>query len=498
MVGFSLLERVSFGAPAAERDISQGLEDYFVESPAFTRVLSGKKRVLLGNRGTGKSAILKMLAKRARGQNVLVLELTPEDYSYEMLAQIMTAEERGSWAKTGAYTAAWKYMIYLMCFKALYDRGSRLKTKSGRKLYEYIRDNHANVDKNPIASMISYLKRLEGVKVGAKEVTLKKSKELDKLYRLEEIQHLLPAFDEVLRQNSIYVIVDELDRGWDASEDARCFVAGLFQAATKMNEIHDERHFRVYLSLRQELYDNIPELYQDAQKHRDLVEQISWDEASLNDLVCRRIKHSLVEFKKRDNADAWSAVFATTLEYRKTNSFNYIVDRTLYRPREIIEFCTRAVEAAQSTGTPIGYQVISEAERAYSAERAKDIASEYRYQYPGLLGVMERFRAKRYTLDRDELEELLMQAICDVAPKTEAATWLADLEVERLIQILWQIGFLRAQIVGGIKGRQRSGSKYIGAYQIDTIDLSNVPRFDVHQMFRSHLGMREPKGAPAA
>ena len=31
------LTRLSFGAPAAERDISQGLADYFVESPAFGR-----------------------------------------------------------------------------------------------------------------------------------------------------------------------------------------------------------------------------------------------------------------------------------------------------------------------------------------------------------------------------------------------------------------------------------------------------------------------------
>ena len=69
------------------------------------------------------------------------------------------------------------------------------------------------------------------------------------------------------------VLVDELDRGWDSSEDARAFVSGLFQACVSMNEVRP--NLRVYVSLRQELYDDIPALYEDAQKYRDLLETIS-------------------------------------------------------------------------------------------------------------------------------------------------------------------------------------------------------------------------------
>lgn len=51
------LSSLTFGAPAAERDIGVGLEDYFVESEAFGRLVKRTKTVLIGNRGTGKSAI---------------------------------------------------------------------------------------------------------------------------------------------------------------------------------------------------------------------------------------------------------------------------------------------------------------------------------------------------------------------------------------------------------------------------------------------------------
>ena len=57
---------VDFGAPAAERDIERGLEEYFVESEAYNRIKSGAKRILIGGRGIGKSAIFQMLARRER------------------------------------------------------------------------------------------------------------------------------------------------------------------------------------------------------------------------------------------------------------------------------------------------------------------------------------------------------------------------------------------------------------------------------------------------
>lgn len=65
-------------------------------------------------------------------------------------------------------------------------------------------------------------------------------------------------------------------------------MAGLFQACVSVNDLSP--HLRVCMSLRQELYDNIPELYEDAQKYRDLLEVISWDEKSLLKLIANRIR----------------------------------------------------------------------------------------------------------------------------------------------------------------------------------------------------------------
>ena len=54
------------------------------------------------------------------------------------------------------------------------------------------------------------------------------------------------------------------------------------------------------------------------------------------------------------------------------------------------------------------------------------------------------------------------------------------------------MGFLRALAVGGIKARRRSGSAYLGPHQVDVLNLAGIGRFQVHPMFRAHLGMKEP------
>lgn len=484
--------QLNFGALAAERDVAEGLKTYFVESEAFKNLRDGRRTVALGNRGAGKSAIFKMIAEWERQRGSLVLELSPDDYSYELLSQAMTPEERGSWAKQGAYSVAWKYLLYVLAMKEMV-KGGGLKRGPEQKIYEYLRDNHAATDTNPIGLLISYLKRLEGVKVGTYEAGLK-ARQLQHLYRLEEIQGLLPSVEQACNKRRFIILIDELDKGWDKSEDAVAFIGGLFQAATTIAQ--QTPSLRVLISLRRELYESIPSLYDDAQKIRDIIQPIEWDETELLDLISRRIAHSLPDTAALSPEDRWNLVFSEQLDYRQTRSFNYMIDRTLYRPREIIQLCIMVRDRlmAERLDLPADYKIISAAEMEYSEERLKDIASEYRFQYPGLRSVFETFRGMAYTLDRDDLEmHCLAIALGEVRVDVEARFWCDGIEADELIKILWNVGFLRAQAVGGLKARRRSGSSYLGSHQISSLSLSNIPRFHVHPMFRSFLGLKEQK-----
>jgi len=486
---FVELRKLNLGAPAAERD--DALDQYFLESEPYRRLLGGDRSVVLGNRGSGKSAVFRMIASEVRRRGDIVIELAPEDYSYELLQQSLAAEAQGSWAKQGAYSAAWKYLIYVAVMKEVVT-GKGIKRGASGRIYNYLRDRHANFDTNPIGALISYLKRLEGVKIGPYEAGVK-SRDLQSLYRLEEISSLVADLNEVCGRRRAVVLVDELDKGWDASEDAVAFVAGLFQSAVAINQ--RTPNIRVLLSLRKELYDNIPALYEDAQKVRDIIETITWDEPSLRAMIGLRLRHALGNPDVTPEA-AWSTIFAEVLEYRKSKSFNYVIDRTLYRPRELIQFCNEAIQQAVENGNsaPLNYEVLSQAEHSYSEERVKDIAAEYRFQYPGLGSVFETFRGLPYNLDREQLElHCLGIATSEHKVDDDALFWINNLDPDRIIEILWRVGFVRARAVGGFKGRRRSGSEYLGSHQISNLNLLGISRFHVHPMFRSFLGLKEKK-----
>jgi hypothetical protein len=485
------LAKLSFGAPAAERDMAQGLAEYFVESEAFRRLESRRKTIVIGNRGTGKSALFKVMAERSRKAGAVVLELSPENYSYEMLCNALKAERAGSWAKHGAFATAWKYLIYVLVMKELTERGKKFKTGAAADIYTYLRDTHAGVADSPIAVLISYLKRMEGIKIGSYEAALK-TRELAKLYRLDEIEPLLPKLAALTARVRVLVFIDELDRGWDSSEDAKAFVSGLFQACVAIND--RDPNLTVHVSLRQELYDSIPALYDDAQKYRDIIETINWDETSLLSIVAKRIRYSLNELDEQSDLESWNAVFAETLQYRKSRSFNYMIDRTLYRPREIIQFCTDCLEEARAQNIePIDYGVISRAELSYSDSRQKDIAGEYRFQYPGLQTIFETFRGLTYTMDRDELIDHCLRIVAGETKVDKDAPWVVNQDPDYLVEVLWRVGFLRAHAVGGLKAMRRSGSSYVGPHQVATLNIQSMSRFQVHPMFRASLGMKEPK-----
>ncbi len=484
---------IDFGAPSAERDIERGLEDYFVESDAYQRVRSGAKRIVVGKRGIGKSAIFQVLARRERDEGSYVIELSPEDYSYELLSQTMASEGNGSWAKLGAYAVAWKYLIYVLIMKEVSRRKVHLKKGEASRIYKYIRDHHASDNSSKLSALVSYLKRMEGLKIGKYEASVK-TRELEKLYKLEEIHHLLPGLREIASQRRIIVLVNELDRGWDSSEDAQAFVAGLFQACLSVNSLHD--NLRVYISLRQELYDDVPALYEDAQKYRDLIENIHWTEASLLKLMANRIRHSLPALAGRDDQDCWNYLFAAPPGQVRARSFGYMIERTLYRPREIIQFSTQVIECAQYglAGPPWPYATITEAEGLYSADRVRDIAAEYRFQWPGLLSLVEAFRGQPRVIGRDDLELLALGLITREIPSTGTGGWLDDATPDGLIEILWQVGLLLAEAdpgrgsAAGTGPADPAGVPFLGPHQARQLNLATARRFQVHPMFRAYLG----------
>jgi len=222
---------------------------------------------------------------------------------------------------------------------------------------------------------------------------------------------------------------------------------------------------------------------------------VYWDESELLKLLANRIRHAVPRLSNVADGQAWTAVFPDTLDFRQSKTFNYLVDRTLYRPREIIQFASDIIETAKKNGSStINYTTITEAEVLYSQARTQDIAAEFKFQYPNLINIFEFFRGRFYSFARTEAETIATEISLREPRFGTDPAWAYLQDPEFLLDVLWRVGFLRAQVVGGIKARRRSGSQYVGPHQIASINPKSITRYQVHPMFRIFLSMKEPKG----
>jgi energy-coupling factor transporter ATP-binding protein EcfA2 len=477
---------LNLGSDSAERDIAIGLSDYFYQNSTYQKFFKSGKTILVGNRGSGKSAIFKYMALVEARKGNLVIDLSPEEYSYEMLSQYLRSEQEGSWGKQSSYSVAWQYLLYHLIFKQVFAEKRGLLLGNQKDIHLYVQNNLQNQDLNSIGILFAYLKRLENIKLGNHE-SIQKTRELQALYSLEEIKGLLPSLRKILEKLRIKVFIDELDKGWDNSEDAKYFLAGLFQAAQKLNLISP--NLKVYISIRQELFDNIPQIYEDAQKIREDVEVIRWGKSELLELIGLRIAHCFPELQEHNGLRRWNSIFISHLSACHEESANYVIDRTQLRPRELLQFCKLCVEY-YCEGKRIEEDTISAAEEVYSEQKIKDLAAEYRFRYSHLLDLFEIFRGRRSHFNKEELEYLLLAATCGELDVDRAVDWVQAMDYLELKKILWHIGFIKAAVPKQMGQSSLNQGIYLGHYELPTINLENVEHFCIHPAFYSFLSLK--------
>jgi len=423
-VTVSRFNKLDFGPPAAERDSS--LEEVFIESDLFRNLCAGRTSVVLGNRGAGKSALFHMLARRTRARRNQVIELVPEDYSYEMLRSSLADEERGSWAKQGAYAAAWKYMLYVEVMKLVARRDGRSDEAGAARIRRYVRDRHRTSDLGKLDTLISYLKRLEGIKIGPYEAAAK-TRELHSLYKLEEIARLIPDIELACRSRPVVILVDELDK------------------------------------------------------------KIAWGERELLAMIAARIRRSVPKLRNLSDEQVWARFFEYRLP-DGTKSFDYVLARTFHRPREVIQFCAEVIQAARRSGTMacIDREMIEQVEHRYSHERLQDTAAEFRFSYPGIASVFEVFRGGPQRLSREELEYTCLRiADGDVGVDRRAEAWVERFDEQGIVEVLWHVGFLQA----GVRRSGAPDQEFISRHTFPHAGVRRAEEFRIHPMFAAYLGL---------
>ncbi len=356
--GETKLQKLTFGAIAAENEF-RTLEDYFVQTSEYLRTARGEVGMVAGRKGSGKTAIFFMVRdafRRERGS--VVVDLRPESHQLSLFrGELLKMLERGTFDHT---LAAFWYFVVL----------SEILLEIKGDL-EYALSRRAAVSLDDLRDLESTLNRLEISEAGDFTARINRLSE----YVLREIQALskkgqqLPpeqltnvvfkggiaeAKSLVTRLTnkapSIVFLFDNIDKGW-ATNGVDAFdvrlVRLLIEALEKVKRDLNVagRTFISVVFLRNDVYELLVDETPD--RGKAAIVRIDWtDRAKLRQVTHRRLQASADI--DADFNTLWARYFCPSVGDRET--FEYLVDHCLMRPRFLINILEYAVANAINRG----------------------------------------------------------------------------------------------------------------------------------------------------
>ena len=132
----NVLSSIGFGDPMAENEF-QTLRKYYLQTDEFGRALRGEVNLVVGRKGTGKTALFSQVRDHKRAnKNNIVVDLKPEGYQLLKLKEdVLAYLSAGS--KAHLITAFWEYLLYLeVCHKVL-QKDSEVHLRNHNLYEEY-------------------------------------------------------------------------------------------------------------------------------------------------------------------------------------------------------------------------------------------------------------------------------------------------------------------------------------------------------------------------
>jgi hypothetical protein len=442
-----------FGRDDAEHDAVDGLLNAgFLATAAFEETLLGRKSLVIGRKGSGKSAICMRLTmpEVTQGHHVLV---TPDDAAGDQLREFAL----DALTNDVAMSLIWRYVFAIHIARHLVDGHARRahgtsEPKSVKQVRKFLHKNGQLADQrlqNRIATAIRGLRgtlALEafGVSLSA---DLKSAPEgvraSEQLAVIERgVAQAVVDLGCAEAHRSLLLLVDKLEDVWSAQASSEALITGLLLASKHVARTYP-RAARCVLFIRADIYDALT--FTEADKfHSDEI-RIDWSREELVELAVNRAAASLGDHVTDEYL--WGTVFPRRVYGEDV--VDYLFDRMLLRPRDAIQFLNLCRDKAHAhRHDRINAVDVVQATRDFSRWKTLDLAREYRSTIPYLERVLAFFQNGTVAVDRATIARHL-DAFGD-ALRAEFPQAQAVLTPHGVLDILFRVGFLGVRRGGQI------------------------------------------------
>lgn len=342
-----LLKVENFGATDAESD--DFLFDCFEDHEAFLDLLNYRKFLIVGRKGSGKTAIFKKLLAMKKN-DYFCFGHTFADYPWHYHDR----QARIGIPDYDKYTHSWKYLILLTLSKIIlnYDGSLPFSDESMEKMLKiesFVIDTYGTRDPD-ITQIFTPSKRMRLRPTFELDFSVLKAGISPESVPIEELPTIVQEVNQNLTKcvltclnpkHGYYICFDQLDLGFEPqSLEYSNRLIGLLLACRDLNIQARDMSKKLFISifLRNDIYDNLH--FEDKNKiTENYLSLIEWDtprtQKTLKGLMEKRMKKSLEDVKV-----VWETVFDETKEMTgHQTKYQHLIDRTYLRPRDMIKFC---------------------------------------------------------------------------------------------------------------------------------------------------------------
>lgn len=430
------------GEQTAEND-SQLLLNNFIETPEYRSVIETKdSTVVVGRRGTGKSAMFAKLANEWGTQKATnIIAIAPEDYqTIGFRGLFKNFEVKYSYVRSIA-KMLWKYGLLM---EMLTHLSKNFKTKD--KIRDYpIAQNHIKkwtVSNKDFFTRLStatsaYLK-------GSDDVEIK----IGGLHNFLEIDDLEDALDNLLKNSPVRfcILIDRMDEGYENDEGGAAIVSGAISVSSEFNKRYD--HIRAVMFQRDNILRSVQKFDPDYTRNIEgEVITIHWDTYQLQNLVTKRL-NSAFNLNLENAQKIWDRCTADEgygRELKGLDGFKKCLQFTLFRPRDLLSLLNQAFyNAAREERKTIILTDLEKTAKIISGTRLDDLKKEYSSIIPSLSVAVSLFENGNPELNYNEALEILdnmPNALITQNANPTAVQDYALLRSDGLIRSLYSVGF---------------------------------------------------------
>jgi Cdc6-like AAA superfamily ATPase len=485
MSNLSLLKNYFIAATAESEN--NFLDDVFVTSNDFYNIIepiSGTMRILVGSKGSGKSALLERLLKRAQGDNVPIIRLTPanlDDLSFEesispakIISIVKDSVIKHMAIEYGKNMKGFLSEVDNALFREAEHNGQAQKTliDSLKRILLPIGKGVTDIDFGSICGTSSNTASLQ----------FSIERKLDK------------------EQKAFYVLLDDIDQiasveRKDRNDIIWGVLLAMFSISQELNNVFP------IVTVRKEIWRQLTVDNGNRDKYdqiRGMIYTLDPSKDDMKKIVEKRLNYCIEKNKIGTFTNNPYKFFFEGTDCKLPSSSerrtwsDYFVSASRKNPRDIIQLVNHLISNAIENGRNlIGDVDVEDTALGYSEERVEDLISQNKDFCSGIDNIIRYFsKERKFEYTADEIKNSLINALGSgnvvINKKTIHSNSIDDVFV--LWDTLNNIGFLNAQTVDNRNTKQYSFLPYKKSFiKISCWNELQKLSWHIHPCYRSYL-----------